>query len=98
MLHSNNFQQTQQRVFFYLGIWAIAISFGGFIDVFSSLPLPSIAFGVVTSLTVLLLLYYRNPDLNNYIASLNPRSLVVFHLWRIVAGFAFLYYGSQSLY
>ena len=97
MLPSNNFQQTEQRVFFYGTIWALAIAFGGLGGVFTHLPLPSIAFLVVVSLTALLVLYYRNRDINNLLASLNPRNLIVFHLWRIVAGFTFLYYGSQSL-
>lgn len=45
----------------------------------------------------MLLPYYQYPAIQRYVASLNPRSLIRFHLWRIVAGVAFLYYGSQSL-
>lgn len=97
MLSSQHFQLTERRVFFALAIWAIAVTLGGIFGVFAWLPLPSIALLAVTSLTTLLWLYYRNPTVHQYVATLNPRNLVVFHLWRIVAGFAFLYYGSQAL-
>lgn len=97
MLRSFTVQQTERRVFLSLGIWAIAIAIAGYLGVFTLLPLPTIALLVVFSLTTLLVLYYRNPEINRYVRSIHPRTLVIFHLWRIVAGFTFLYYGSQSL-
>lgn len=97
MLRSYPLHSTEQRVFGALLIWAIAVTGGGVLGLFVRLPLPSISLLVVISLTTLLLLYYRNPAINQYVAALNPRYLIGFHLWRIVAGFAFLYYGSQSL-
>ena len=97
MLRSYPFQSIEQRVFGVLLIWAIAITGGGVLGLFTHLPLPSIALLVVGSLATLLLLYYRNSVINQYVAALNPRHLIVFHLWRVVAGFTFLYYGSQSL-
>ncbi len=97
MLRSHMFQSTERTVFVSLAIWTIAITLGGIFGVFTQLPLPSIALLAVTSLTTLLFLYYRNPAVHQYVSTLNPRHLVVFHLWRIVAGFAFLYYGSQAL-
>ncbi|MEO0378296.1 MAG: hypothetical protein AAF329_27610 [Cyanobacteria bacterium P01_A01_bin.17] len=97
MLHTLSSQQTEQRVFGSLAVWAIAIVIAGTLGIFTHLPLPSIALLVVVSLTTLLVLYYRNAAVNHYVASLNPRILIAFHLWRIVAGFTFLYYGSQSL-
>ena len=97
MLSSRQFQRTERSVFLALAIWATAVAVGGMFGIFTRLPLPGIALLVVASITTLLLLYYRYPAIHQYVAALNPRSLVVFHLWRIGAGFAFLYYGSQAL-
>ena len=97
MQRSDTLKLTGRRIGLTLLIWAIAVALGGYFEVFKRLPLPSVALFAVTSLATLLFLYYRNPAVNAYIASLPPRNLVIFHLWRIAAGFAFLYYGSQSL-
>ena len=97
MLSSQRFKRTERSIFLALVIWAIAVTVGGMFGIFTRLPLPGIALLVVASITTLLLLYYRHPAIHQYVTSLNPRSLVVFHLWRIGAGFAFLYYGCQAL-
>lgn len=93
----HRFDSTHIRILGGLAIWAIAVALGGTLGIFTRLPLPSIALFVVASLTILLVLYYRNAAVHHYVNSLNPRHLIWFHLWRIGAGFTFLYYGSQSL-
>lgn len=95
MLHTT--QPIEQRILIGLGIWASAVAIAASLNLFTLLPLPSLAFLVVASLTVPLLVYYRIPAVSTYLASLNPRHLILFHLWRIGAGITFLYYGSQSL-
>ncbi len=97
MLRSLQFPSTEQKVFGGLALWAIAMTLASVLGLLTRLPLPSIALFVIASFAILLLLYYRNPSVTQYVASLNPRHLVLFHLWRIVAGLAFLHYGSQSL-
>ncbi|MEM8780362.1 MAG: hypothetical protein AAGF26_16130 [Cyanobacteria bacterium P01_G01_bin.49] len=86
-----------KRVVLTLTIWAIIVSLLGYWGWFSQLPVPSIAFIVTTAIGILLAIYYRNPDFKAYISSINPKHLTIFHLWRILAGFAFLHYGSQQL-
>ncbi|NEZ64403.1 hypothetical protein D0962_16670 [Leptolyngbyaceae cyanobacterium CCMR0082] len=90
-------KNTQQKVFLSLSIWATTVAITGYLGLFTHIPANGIALLVILSLTILVVLYYRNPALNTYINNLPPRQLVIFHLWRIVAGFAFLYYGSQNL-
>ncbi|EKV01203.1 hypothetical protein Lepto7375DRAFT_3349 [Leptolyngbya sp. PCC 7375] len=95
MYYTHN--NTQQKVFLSLSIWATTVAIAGYLGLFTHIPANGIALLVILSLTILVVLYYRNPALNTYINNLPPRQLVIFHLWRIVAGFAFLYYGSQNL-
>ena len=86
-----------RRVVLILTIWAITVFLLGYWGWFSQLPVPSIAFIVMTAIGILLAIYYRNHDFNAYISSIHPKHLTIFHLWRILAGFAFLHYGSQQL-
>ena len=86
-----------KRVVLTLTIWAITVSLFGYWGWFSQLPVPSIAFIVTTAIGILLAIYYRHPDFRAYISSIHPKHLTIFHLWRILAGFAFLHYGSQQL-
>lgn len=97
MQYSYDAKQTGQRIWFALGVWSLVVALGGYSGIFSALPLPSISLLVAIGIITLLIFYYKNPAINSYIISLSPKSLVIFHLWRILAGFTFLYYGSQSL-
>ncbi|MDJ0571056.1 MAG: hypothetical protein QNJ53_18680 [Pleurocapsa sp. MO_192.B19] len=87
----------EKRVVLTLTIWAIAVSFLGYWGWFSQLPVPSIAFFVMSAIGVLLTIYYRNDTFRDYISLIHPKHLTIFHLWRISAGFIFLHYGSQQL-
>lgn len=91
------YNNTPQKVFLSLVGWATIVAIAGYLGFFTRIPANGIALLVVLSLTTLVILYYRNPALNAYINNLPPQHLVIFHLWRIVAGFVFLYYGSQNL-
>ncbi len=95
MQHTHN--NTQQKVLLSLAAWTTIVAITGYLGLFTHIPANGIALLVVLSLTTLVVLYYRNSALNDYINNLSPRHLVIFHLWRIVAGFVFLYYGSQNL-
>lgn len=77
--------------------WAVIVSVAGYYGLFTKFPLPSIALLVVIGIVVPLVIYYRNRSFRDYVSSIHPDSLVVLHLWRILAGFVFLHYGSQHL-
>ena len=87
----------EKRVVLTLTIWAITVSLLGYWGWFSQLPVPSIAFLVISAIGILLTIYYRSDTFRAYISSIHPKHLTIFHLWRILAGFAFLNYGSQQL-
>ena len=91
------YTKLQQNVFLALAVWATTVAIASYLGLFSHIPASGIALLVILSLVTLVVLYYRSPALNHYINNLPPRQLIIFHLWRIVAGFAFLYYGSQNL-
>ncbi|MBT9315538.1 hypothetical protein [Leptothoe spongobia] len=92
-----NTSHIQQKVFLALAAWVTTVAIAGYLGLFANIPANGIALLVILSLTTLIVLYYRNPALKTYINNLPPRQLITFHLWRIVAGFVFLYYGSQNL-
>lgn len=80
-----------------LSIWAIAVFVAGYYGLFAALPLRSIPLIIMAGIVTPILFYYRNESLRSYIASINPKYLTLFHVWRIPAGLAFLYYGSRDL-
>ncbi|WP_019507258.1 hypothetical protein [Pleurocapsa sp. PCC 7319] len=99
-MHTSNsvkFESIERKLVLTLTIWAVTVSLLGYWGWFSQLPLPSIAFFVISAIGILLTIYYRHETFRAYISSIHPKHLTIFHLWRILAGFAFLYYGSQQL-
>ncbi|MEM7759394.1 MAG: hypothetical protein AAF298_14895 [Cyanobacteria bacterium P01_A01_bin.40] len=80
-----------------LTVWAGVVFIAGYFDLFAKLPLPSIGILATLGITLPVLLYYRHTAFKTYIRSLDPLHLTLFHVWRILAGFTFLYYGSQNL-
>lgn len=95
--NANNLERTERRVVFILSAWATIVSLAGYYGRFTKIPLPSIALLVVIGIAVPLLAYYRHKNFRAYISSIQPKSLTILHLWRILAGFVFLHYGSQHL-
>lgn len=95
---SRNCQANVQRGFILaLSLWGISVLTLGYFGFFTQIGLLWIAPMVVISMTIPILTYCLNPDFRAYIWSINLKYLTVFHLWRIPAGFWFLYMGSQHL-
>lgn len=44
----------------------------------------------------LIIAYFVVPSINAFGKALGPHSLAYFHVWRVFAGFAFIYYGAQG--
>lgn len=80
-----------------LTLWAGIVSVAGYYNFFVKLPLPSVGILATLGITLPVILYYRSNAFHGYIRSLDPLHLTLFHVWRILAGFTFLYYGSQNL-
>lgn len=99
-MHTSNsvkFESIERTLVLTLTIWAVTVSLLGYWGWFSQLPLPSIAFFVISAIGILLTIYYRHETFRAYISSIHPKHLTIFHLWRILAGFTFLHFGSQQL-
>lgn len=80
-----------------LTLWAVIVSIAGYYSLFVRLPLPSIGILATLGITLPVIIYYRSSAFQTYIRSLDPLHLTLFHVWRILAGFTFFYYGSQNL-
>lgn len=97
-LASNNTTKTTERWFaLVLTLWAAIVSIAGYFNLFVKLPLPSVGILATLGITFPVIIYYRSMAFQGYIRSLDPLHLTLFHVWRILAGFTFLYYGSQNL-
>lgn len=93
----NNLENIERRVVFTLSAWAIVVFLAGYYDLFTKISLNSFALLVVIGIAVPVVVYYRNVNFRFYVSSINPKNLTILHLWRILAGFVFLHYGSQQL-
>jgi hypothetical protein len=99
MNSANTFGQerTERQFIFGLSIWAIVTYIAAYNGVFTRLPLPSIAVLVMAGVAVPVAIYYTREGLRTYIGSIPLKHLSLYHLWRIPAGLAFLYYGREHL-
>lgn len=80
-----------------LTLWAGVVFIAGYYGLFTKLPLPSVGILATLGIAIPVLLYYRQTAFQNYIRGIDPLHLTLFHVWRILAGFTFLSYGSQNL-
>lgn len=79
-----------------LTIWALGVFAAGYFDVFRRIPLPSIALLVVAGMAALVTPYFMSESFRGFVGSISYKHLTLFNIWRIPAGAAFLYYGSQG--
>lgn len=87
-----------QRWFvFILSVWALVVFVAGYYGFFAQLPLPSIGILATIGIVLPIWIYYHYQPFQSYIRSIHPLHLTLFHVWRILAGFTFLNYGSQNL-
>src|SRR5262249_53484292 len=80
-----------------LTIWgalAFAAAYAGLIS-----KVPKLLLGplYVVETAIPIALYYLNPRFRAYIASIGLKHLTIFHLWRLLAGLAFVAYGNRGL-
>ena len=96
MLHDEKNKNFSKLYLLWLTVWFVsiaALSFGG---IFSTLNLRLFAFLVVASTAALLIIYFKNQNVRQYLSTFSYKSLTILNVWRIPAGAAFLYYGWQN--
>lgn len=87
----------EQRLVVVLFLWATGVFLLSYSGTVASWPLPVFGIVVTTMLVSLTLLYFRHQAFRQYIRQTwSLKHLMVFHIWRIVAGAMFIYYGSQG--
>ena len=96
-LSLNQRHQVAQKLIFTIGIWGVSVGIGSYFGLFSTFPLPWIAFLVAMGITLPLAIYYGNSVFQAYIQGLHLNYLTLFHIWRIPAALTFFYYGNQHL-
>lgn len=89
--------RTERWLVFGLLIWGLTVFALAYVGFFATIPRPAIAGLAVTGIIVPTFIYFRNKRLQEYIASIGIKNLTIFHIWRIGAGFLFVFYGSQDL-
>lgn len=93
----SSYYSIQQWFVFILSVWALIVVTGGYYGLFAKIPLPSIGILAAIGIVLPIWIYYRYLPFKAYVRSIDPLHLTLFHVWRILAGFTFLYYGSQNL-
>lgn len=87
------------------GGWMLAIGFAVYAavavglsaaGVYASIDPRLFALTVVAAMVSLVAAYFTIPAIRTFVERLGPRGLATFHVWRIAAAVAFLYYGSQG--
>ena len=64
--NSVKFESIERRLVLTLSIWAVTVFLLGYWGWFSQLPLPSIAFFVISAIGILLTIYYRHETFRAY--------------------------------
>ncbi len=82
---------------FWLTAWFGGVAAAGYFGLFTALPIQTLPLWVVAGIAIPLAIYFRSDVFRHYINSIALKHLTLFHLWRIPAGFAFLWYGSQGV-
>lgn len=87
------------------GAWLLLAWFGAYaalavaaswLGVFANISANYFALTVVTATAALSVAYFRSFSVRMLAERLGPYKLAGFHVWRIPAGLAFLYYGAQG--
>jgi hypothetical protein len=90
-------KRTERFLVIGLLIWGLTVFALASFGFFSVIPRQTIAVLAVLGVIIPAIVYFRNKNFREYIASIGIKNLTIFHIWRIGAGFLFLFYGSQNL-
>jgi hypothetical protein len=90
-----NKNRIEAKVAFFILIWGLASFILGYYKVFTFIPRPIFGFVVVIIQTSLVLAYLINTNFKEYCNSIPLKSIALFHVWRIFAGWVFLSYSGM---
>jgi hypothetical protein len=80
-----------------LTVWATCAFIAAYSGAISKVPRLILGPLLLTETVIPILVYYLSKSFRAYIASIDLKHLTIFHLWRLLAGFAFVSYGIQHL-
>lgn len=84
----------EAKVAFFILFWGLASFLLGYFKVFTFIPRPIFGFVVVVIQSSLVLAYLINKNFKEYCNSIPLKSIALFHVWRIFAGWIFLSYSG----
>lgn len=96
MRHIESNKNYGKRYLLWLRVWLASVTVLSYAGFFRSLNLRVFAFLVVASTFTLLIIYFKNQNFREYLFGFSYKNLTLLNVWRIPAGAAFLYYGSQN--
>ncbi len=93
----NNFEGVERWFVIALTVWAACGFIAARNGLISSVPRLVLGPLLLVETGVPILVYYWSERFRAYISSIDLKHLTIFHLWRLLAGFTFVAYGSQHL-
>lgn len=84
----------ERKVAFLILFWGLASFLLGYFKVFTFIPRPIFGFVVIVIQASLVLAYLINKNFKEYCNSIPLKSIALFHVWRIFAGWIFLSYSG----
>lgn len=95
--NGNGFESVERWFVIALTVWAACVFIAARSGLISSLPRMVLGPLILAATATPILVYYLNKRFRAYISSIDLKHLTIFHLWRLLAGFTFVAYGSQQL-
>jgi hypothetical protein len=92
-----NFEGVERWFVIALTVWAACGFIAAWNGLISSVPRLVLGPLLLVETVIPILVYYRSRRFHAYISSIDLKHLTIFHLWRLLAGFTFVAYGSQHL-
>lgn len=91
----NQRRNTEAVVAAIIAIWGVGGYFLGYTHFFDKTPNQTFGMVVASILTFLIVLYYVNRKFRAFSESIPLKTIALFHVWRIFAGWAFISYSSS---
>ena len=95
-LRPEQLERIDRRFIAALTFWFIGVFATAWFGLYELLPPRPLVIPIAMGILIPVTIYFRSNSFRQYIRSISLKHLTLFHVWRIPAGFAFLYYGSQG--
>ena len=95
-LTTEQLAQIDRRFVAVLTFWFLAVFAAAWFGLYELLPPRPLVIPIAAGIIVPVAIYFLSQSFRRYIRAIPLKHLTLFHIWRIPAGAAFLYYGAQG--